>query len=234
MTRYLRHCYPILIAAAAALALAACTSAPGTGTNGNSEFTNADLLDRTFQIQDVAGRGVIDSSHITLTFGQDGQFSGSTGCNRVFGPYTRSGADLEFGTLGTTRKMCPPALMNQEQTVLNILADVIRIERDREGALLVTTADGRSLRGFESTQSALHTYFCDDGATVKATYPTKDKARIVYKGQTFDTTITQSASGSRYTGGGWEWWSKGRVEAHLAPLAAGETIASARGITCRK
>jgi len=40
--------------------------------------------------------------------------------------------------------------MEQEQTVLDILSSVTRIERDKEGALIVRTADGRSLRGFGS------------------------------------------------------------------------------------
>lgn len=232
MPQYLRHLRPILIAGASTLA--ACASSTDTGTDGTSVFADADLLDRTFQIQDVAGRGVIDSSHITLTFGQDGQFSGNMGCNIVFGPYKRSGADLEFGALGATKKMCAPALMNQEQAILDILSDVTRIEQDNEGALIVHTADGRSLRGFESTQPAIQLYLCDDGASVEATYPTQDTARIVYNGQIINMTIARSASGARYTGDGWEWWSKGGDEAYLAPLAAGETIASDKGITCRK
>lgn len=224
----------ILITGATALALTACASAPDTGANGNSLFADADLLDRTFQIEDVAGRGVIDRSNITLTFLQDGQFSASTGCNTVFGPYKRVGAELRFGALGATKKVCAPALMNQEQAVLDVLADVTRIEQDKEGALIVLTADGRSLRGFESMQSALQMYHCDDGAIVEATYPTLDTARIVYNGQTFDMTIARSASGARYTGGGWEWWSKGDETAYLAPLAAGELIASDKGVTCKR
>lgn len=205
-----------------------------TSVNGTSAFTDAELLGRTFQVQDVAGRGVIDSSHITLTFGENGQFSGSAGCNLVFGPYQRSGTALEFGALGATKKLCAPALMRQEQAVLDILTAATRIERDETGALIVLTADGRSLRGFESTRSALHVYRCDDGATVEARYPTPDTAQIAYMGQSFEMTIAPSASGARYTGGGWEWWGKGAVEAYLALLAEGETIASSRGVRCRK
>ncbi|MDY0131627.1 MAG: META domain-containing protein [Desulforegulaceae bacterium] len=232
MSLYFRYFYPIFLAVA--FALTACTSSMNTGAKGNSVFTDADLLDRTFQIQDVAGRGVIDSSNITLIFGQNGQFSGSMGCNIVFGSYKRSGSKLEFGALGATKKMCAPALMNQEQAILDVLSQVTWIEQDKDGALIVGTADGRSLCGFELTQSATDTYLCDNGVRVQVEYPTQNTARIVYNGQTINMTIAESASGARYTGDGWEWWSKGGVKAYLAPLAADETIASDKGITCRK
>lgn len=222
----------MLIAGATALALAGCSSAPETGAKGNSIFDDADFFDRTFQIEDVAGRGVIDRSNITLTFLQNGRFSASTGCNTVFGPYKRVGAELKFGALGATKKMCAPALMNQEQAVLDVLADVSQVVRDKEGALIALTTDGRSLRGFESTQPTMQIYHCDDGSIVEVTYPTLDAARIVYNEQTFDMTIARSASGARYTGGGWEWWSKGENEAYLAPLSAGELIASQKGVSC--
>ncbi|SDX84183.1 META domain-containing protein [Hymenobacter psychrophilus] len=34
--------------------------------------------------------------------------SGSTGCNRLMGTYTTSGAGITFGPLATTRMACPP------------------------------------------------------------------------------------------------------------------------------
>lgn len=231
MHPYIKHLYPTFIAGVTTLA--ACTSPPNPETGSHSAFADADLLDRTFQIQDVAGRGVIDSSHITLTFGQDGQFSGNTGCNSVFGPYERSGATLAFGALGATKKLCAPALMNQEQAVLEVLADVTGIEQDQEGALLVITDDGRSLRGFESTHPIVHAHQCDGGVKVTVTYPTLDTARVVYQGQTFEMAIAGTASGTRYTGSGWEWRTKGGVDAYLAPLTAGESIASDQAISCK-
>jgi membrane-bound inhibitor of C-type lysozyme len=41
-----------------------------------------------------------------------------------------------------------------------------------------------------------------------------------------------SASGARYVGGGWEWWTKGLTEGTLSPLEPGESIASAPGLVC--
>lgn len=75
-------------------------------------------------------------------------------------------------------------------------------------------------------------YTCPDGSTVEATYPTTDTARITHKDQTIDMQIAKSASGARYTGGGWEWWTKGMTKGTLSPLAEGEDIASAAGMIC--
>ena len=76
------------------------------------------------------------------------------------------------------------------------------------------------------------TYACTDGSTVEAWYPTTDSARILHKGDTVELTVAISASGARYVGGGWQWWTKGMTEGTLSPLAAGEDIASSPGVTC--
>ncbi|MGR4891174.1 MliC family protein [Sphingopyxis sp. LARHCG72] len=75
-------------------------------------------------------------------------------------------------------------------------------------------------------------YSCADGSTVEARYPTPDTAQIVYKGKTVDMKVAQSASGARYVGDGWQWWTKGMTDGMLAPLKPGEDIASAAGTTC--
>lgn len=231
MTRYPRHLYLLLVAGA--MGLAACSSSTSTGVSDPSALAEGALLERTFQIEDVSGRGIVDSSNVTLMFGADGRFSGSTGCNTVFGPYEITGAALEFGPLASTKKLCAPSLMNQEQAVLSVLSRATRVELDREGALILRADDGGSLRGFESTRPTLQTYLCDDGATLEVGYPTQDTARIVHRGRTLDMTLAQSASGARYIGSGWEWWSKGRLQASLAPLSDDGRIVPERRVTCR-
>ncbi|RDS82411.1 MliC family protein [Dyella psychrodurans] len=76
------------------------------------------------------------------------------------------------------------------------------------------------------------TYGCSDGQTVQAAYPDTNTALVKIKGQTYTLHIAISGSGARYIGDGWQWWTKGMKDGMLAPLAAGETIASAPGITC--
>lgn len=75
-------------------------------------------------------------------------------------------------------------------------------------------------------------YTCADGSVVEARYPTTDTAEITYMGETVDLEIAVSASGARYVGAGWEWWTKGETEGTLSRLEPGEDIASAAGTIC--
>jgi membrane-bound inhibitor of C-type lysozyme len=75
-------------------------------------------------------------------------------------------------------------------------------------------------------------YACSDGQTVQAAYPDTNTALVKIKGQTHTLHVALSGSGARYTGEGWQWWTKGMHDGMLAPLAPDETIASAPGVTC--
>ncbi|MET3526961.1 MliC family protein [Phenylobacterium koreense] len=77
------------------------------------------------------------------------------------------------------------------------------------------------------------TYVCDDGRTVRASYPDTETAIVEIDGRSRTLRIAISASGARYTGDGFQWWTKGMDQAQLSPLAAGEDIATAPGVNCR-
>ncbi|TNC52792.1 hypothetical protein FHG66_00400 [Rubellimicrobium rubrum] len=83
------------------------------------------------------------------------------------------------------------------------------------------------------------TYLCADGRVVQAEYPENDdpvggnSARLVIDGQSVRMVQGVSASGVRYIGGGLQWWTRGLRTATLAPLAAGESLASVPGTECR-
>lgn len=77
------------------------------------------------------------------------------------------------------------------------------------------------------------TYACDDGRTVRASYPDTDTAVVEIDGKRRTLKIAISASGARYTGDGYQWWTKGMTQGQLSPLAAGEDIASAPGVNCK-
>jgi heat shock protein HslJ len=97
----------ILAAAAAASALAS---------------DSARLMGRTWLAEDIGGGGVIDNVQSTVSIEAAGKVTGSGGCNRLFGAAKISGSSLAFSGLGTTRKACPPAVMQQEQKFLAALA----------------------------------------------------------------------------------------------------------------
>ena len=63
----------------------------------------------------------------------------------------------------------------------------------------------------ESAQEpvAVHSYACKSGASLLASYPSTDTATIEYQGARHELQIAVSASGARYVGKGFEWWTKG-------------------------
>lgn len=96
-------------------------------------------------MEDIGGRGIIGSSHVTLNLDEPGRISGSGGCNR----YTAEVADDEgmaIAPAAATRRMCPEALMLQERRFVEVLAAVGRHEVDATGALrLIRGEDGAVL-----------------------------------------------------------------------------------------
>ena len=75
-------------------------------------------------------------------------------------------------------------------------------------------------------------YVCSDGQVVQASYPDTDTALVNIKGSTHTLHSAMSGSGARYIGDGWQWWTKGMHDGLLAPLAVGESFASATGVSC--
>jgi membrane-bound inhibitor of C-type lysozyme len=59
------------------------------------------------------------------------------------------------------------------------------------------------------SMSPVHSYQCDSGETITATYPSSESATIQYQGSDHAMQIAISGSGARYVGGELEWWTKG-------------------------
>lgn len=102
--------------------------------------------------EDVAGAGIIDGAHVTLTLGADGRASGTAGCNRYGGAYTLG----RFGPMAATKMACAKALMSQEQRIFDMLAKVERYAVADEGALILSTPDGKDML-FRREQVAMAT-----------------------------------------------------------------------------
>ncbi|WP_312931039.1 META domain-containing protein [Pseudomonas sp.] len=124
-----------LAGAVIALTLAGCASAPGTLQQ-----------DHSYVLEWIGERPLMDFSNITLTLGADGRAYGNAGCNHWFAPYTLDGDALHFGHVGSTRKLCAPALMEQEGRFLKALETVQRWDVSREGQVRFWPHDGKALR----------------------------------------------------------------------------------------
>ena len=110
-----------------------------------AEVDETALFGEEWTIEDIDGGGVVAGSEATLVFLPDGQLAGSASCNRITGSYTIVGPALTIAPLGTTRMACPEALMNQEQTLLQLLPTVHSFGIDASGALVLTTADAQTI-----------------------------------------------------------------------------------------
>jgi heat shock protein HslJ len=93
---------------------------------------------------------VISGTDLTAEFGDDGNVTGSSGCNDFFAPYTQEGASITIGAVGSTRMSCPDpdGIMQQEAQYLAALQSATSIEasgielnlRNADGELVVVLA----------------------------------------------------------------------------------------------
>ncbi|MDD1677256.1 MAG: META domain-containing protein [Methanomicrobiales archaeon] len=88
------------------------------------------------------GAGVsspVNGTSITATFGDDGNLSGSAGCNAYFAAYSTNNSALSLGGIGTTKKYCtsPEGIMMQESAYVNSLAKVRGYSIGERGLVLI-------------------------------------------------------------------------------------------------
>ena len=83
---------------------------------------------------------------LTLTLGDNQQASGLAGCNNWMAEYQLSGDRLSLDNIATTRKLCAPALMEQEQRFLAALATVQRWEFAEHQQLLLWPEQGAAIK----------------------------------------------------------------------------------------
>ncbi|WP_051168176.1 META domain-containing protein [Marinospirillum minutulum] len=107
-----------------------------------------ELLLGEWQIEDINGEGIIDSSHLTITFDDKGQVYGSATCNRYGSSYELTSEGLTFGQSLATKMACPEALMNQEQKFLETFNEISQFDINENGALILKSHNGKTLRGY--------------------------------------------------------------------------------------
>jgi heat shock protein HslJ len=95
---------------------------------------------------------LLPGSQITLLLNQDGNVSGSAGCNSFMGQFTTNENELTFSPLGSTKMACtsPDGLMAQETTYLDrvqastayeIMGSYLLLKNDQGKITLVYQAD---------------------------------------------------------------------------------------------
>lgn len=123
---------------AMALLASACQLLPST--------TEQLTTDQHYRVEWIGERPLIDRSYLSLTLGQDGKAFGHAGCNSWFGSYQLSGKQLQIEQIATTRKLCAPSLMEQENRYLAALPKLVRWDFSDTGQLQLWPAQGAPVR----------------------------------------------------------------------------------------
>ncbi len=97
-------------------------------------------------------------------------------------------------------------------------------------ALTVLLATGLSACAYN--KSANIGYVCDDNSNVNTQILNADRIAVSFDGKVIPMTREVSASGARYIGEGYQWWTKG-YDATLTKLDAGKAYAEPKGVKCR-
>ncbi|KQQ56841.1 hypothetical protein ASF84_06620 [Pseudomonas sp. Leaf127] len=102
--------------------------------------------DKSYVLEWIGERPLIDRSHLTMTLGRDGRAYGNAGCNHWFASYSLQGQMLTFDKVGKTRKLCVEAVMEQEQRFLDALPGTRRWDISPIQQLRLWPAEGQPLR----------------------------------------------------------------------------------------
>jgi heat shock protein HslJ len=104
------------------------TSLTLTGPDGQPTLVYAKAFKfggTSWQLATIDGAEVAAVVTATLQFGEDGQVSGSGGCNTYGGPFTVKGHQIDIGPLISTRMACPAAQTAVETAFLGGLEEVV-------------------------------------------------------------------------------------------------------------
>jgi heat shock protein HslJ len=112
----------------------------------------ATMQETTWLTEQIDGNGVAPRVQSTLRVDSDGRASGNAGCNRFTGTASITGDEVRFGPFAATRRMCPPAVMDQEGRYLAALEATRRFEL-KDGALRLRDEDGGELVLFIVTEA---------------------------------------------------------------------------------
>jgi heat shock protein HslJ len=97
-------------------------------------------------VDELDGKSPVKDSKITLNFAADGSLSGSSSCNRLATSYALTGESLSIKQGAGTMMACDAPVMEQESAFLALLSRVNQFSVADDGALLLKTADGKTIR----------------------------------------------------------------------------------------
>jgi len=133
-----RLALPVLATALLAAALSAC----GSGISLDEPIEGP-----VWRLAQLGGEPVAPGSEAQIQFDRSsGRISGSGGCNRVSGSFTRSGVTLSIGQLASTRMACAdPVRGANEAQFVSALQTTASYRLAGPGRLALLDASGRTV-----------------------------------------------------------------------------------------
>ena len=104
------------------------------------------LLGTAWHLASLGNGKLQAGTQASLEFPTEGRAGGNGSCNRFNGIVIVAGDAIKFSGLATTRKACPEAVMNQEESYLAALRDAVRFEADTESLRVYSAGREQPLR----------------------------------------------------------------------------------------
>lgn len=112
----------------------------GCSHTGKSPVSVVELIGTEWGLEEIDGSGVADRVQSTLYFQRDDRIVGWGGCNRYFAGLRSDGDDIHIGPIGSTRRICPPVVMDQENRFFKVLEKARNISM--QDPYLIIDSDG--------------------------------------------------------------------------------------------
>jgi putative lipoprotein len=186
----------------------------------------APALEGQWQVEDINNTGVIDNSLVTLNV-TGNTVSGSAGCNNFTGSFNQAVDTISISKLTLTRKMCPPALMHQEQKYMQALSSIEQVEQasdkpwvflTNENAevsikLIATPANPETAatRKQDNSATVRHQYNCGKVGNVTMSFVGPEAITLTLPEESLVLKRERSASGARYVAAQSYFWNKGNT-----------------------
>ena len=121
----------------------------GSGMANDAETSDlaSKLTSAPWQAEVPQAAPLAEGADTTLTFGTAGELTGSAGCNRLRATYefNASNSGMTIQVIGTTRKLCAPAVMQLESDVLKALRNTVHVASTADGGLVLRDAEKNDL-----------------------------------------------------------------------------------------
>ncbi|XGV98487.1 MAG: META domain-containing protein [Leptolyngbya sp. BL-A-14] len=189
---------------------AAQSNAIAQANGAMTQPSQPQFADAEWVLEDLNGTGVIDNLQTTFQFNGRDRLSGQGGCNRYMAQAQLMGSRFTVGAIASTKKLCPPAVMNQENRYFQALQNAERASLDGPYLLIYskgikaplrftrldsTNANETTLVAFQGKRNAVRV-FTQKGQMQMNIYDKRDRITWV-RGTPVKTE--QTPEGTRYT-----------------------------------